>query len=325
MHEALKYSAKNRKHSGILHGYDTTLYGIWVVFDTLVLPANIVYYVNMEARSPAEILAYTSDAGLAKAARKIPALLILAFFAGAFVAFAAEGSNMAAYNLLANADTYGLGRAVAGAVFAAGLMMVLIAGGELFTGNNLIIVAVLDRRVTVRQMLVNWFFVYFGNFLGSLLIAWMMVQSGLFNSSNGLLGGITIRIAAGKTALPFHTALLLGILCNWLVCIAVWVSYAAKDVSGKVLMIFFVIWLFVISGFEHSIANMYYIPAGIFAKANPLWLDKAGISAERLAGLNWSAFIIKNLIPVTLGNIIGGSGFVGALYWLALRKKAAAS
>jgi formate/nitrite transporter FocA (FNT family) len=110
-------------------------------------------------------------------------------------------------------------------------------------------------------------------------------------------------------------------MCNWLVCIAVWASYAARDVAGKILIIFFVILLFVVSGFEHSVANMYYIPAGIFAKQNPQWLAASGVSAQQLAGLNWLNFAVKNLIPVTLGNIIGGSVMVGALYWLALGKK----
>jgi formate/nitrite transporter len=277
----------------------------------------------MEAKTPAEILAYTSDVGVTKAQRKISSLLILGFFAGAFIAFAAEGSNMAAYNLLAKPETYGLGRLVAGAVFGTGLMMVLLAGAELFTGNTLIVVAVLDRRVTVGQMLKNWCLAYLANLVGSLLIAWMMVQSGLFNSSGGLLGGITIRIAAGKTALAFLPALLLGIMCNWLVCLAVWVSYGAKDVVGKAMMTFFIICLFITSGFEHSIANMYYIPAGIFAKANPDWVSMSGVAAERLAGLNWGNFITKNLIPVTLGNIIGGMVMVGSLYWIALKKKKA--
>jgi formate/nitrite transporter len=275
----------------------------------------------MEARTPAEILAYTSDVGVAKATRKLPSLLILAFFAGAFIAFAAEGSNMAAYNLLAKPETYGLGRLVAGALFATGLMMVVIAGAELFTGNTLIVVALLDRRVKTGQMLSNWCFAYLGNLVGSLVIAWMMSQSGLFNSSGGLLGGITIRIAAGKTALAFLPAFLLGIMCNWLVCLAVWASYGAKDIAGKVLMVFFIICLFVTSGFEHSIANMYYIPAGIFAKANADWVAMSGVAAERIAGLNWGNFVTKNLIPVTLGNIIGGMVMVGSLYWVALKKK----
>ncbi|MDR2478624.1 MAG: formate/nitrite transporter family protein, partial [Treponema sp.] len=275
----------------------------------------------MEARTPAEILSYTSDAGVAKATRKIPKELILAFLAGAFIAFASEGSNMAAYNLFANPDTYGLGKVLAGAVFGTGLMLVVLAGGELFTGNMLIIVAALDRKIKVRQMLLNWVLVYAGNLAGSLFVAWMMYQSGLFNSSNGLLGGITIKIAAYKTALPFHSAFFLGIMCNWLVCLAVWVSFGARDMAGKALVIFFIIGLFITSGFEHSVANMYYIPAGIMAKQNPQWREAAHVSAEQLAGLNWVTFFTKNLIPVTLGNMIGGVGMVGILYWLSLGKK----
>jgi formate/nitrite transporter len=279
--------------------------------------------VNMETRTPAEILAYASDAGLAKVQRKIPSVLILAFLAGAYVAFASEGSTMAAYNLLANAETYGLGKVLAGAVFGTALMLIILTGGELFTGNNLIIVPVLDRRVTVRQMLLNWVLVYAGNFLGSIFIAWMMYLSGLFDSSGGLLGGITIKTAAYKTSLPFHSAFFLGIMCNWLVCLAIWASNASREASGKILIIFFVISLFVISGFEHSVANMYYIPAGIFAKQNPQWLAMSGVPADQLAGLNWLNFTVKNLMPVTLGNIVGGSG-LGVLYWLSLRKKQSA-
>jgi len=275
----------------------------------------------MEIRTPVEILAYTSEVGAIKAKRTIPAVLLLSFLAGAYIAFAAEGSSMAAFNLLDKADTYGLGRLIIGAVFTPGLMIVLIAGAELFTGNILIIVSVLDRKASVRQMLLNWFLVYIGNFIGSLCIAWMMIQTGLFNSSGGLLGGVMIRIAAGKTALSFQSAFISGILCNWLVCIAVWVSYGSKDIIGKVLTTFFIICLFATSGFEHSVANMYYIPAGILAADNPQWVAMSRVSAEQLAGLNWGNFCIKNLLPVTLGNIVGGAGMVGALYWLLLGKR----
>ncbi|MCL2832927.1 MAG: formate/nitrite transporter family protein [Treponema sp.] len=271
----------------------------------------------MEVRTPAEILAYAGDTGLAKTKRKFLPLMILAFLAGAFIAFASEGSNMAAFNLLAGADTYGLGKVLAGSIFGIGLMLVILAGGELFTGNMLIIVAVLDRRAAVRQMLLNWFLVYIGNFLGSIFIAWMMANCGQFNTSGGLLGGMTIKIAAAKTSYPFHSAFLLGLMCNWLVCLAVWVSYGAKDLAGKALGIFFVICLFVTSGFEHSIANMYYIPAGIFAKQNPLWLSMSGLTNDAAANLNWGSFVVKNLFPVTLGNIVGGAVMVGLLYWLS--------
>ena len=135
---------------------------------------------------------------------------------------------------------------------------------------------------------------------------------------------MTIKIAAGKTSLAFWPALVMGILCNWLVCLAVWMQTAAKDVAGKILAMFFPIWLFVISGFEHSVANMYYIPAGIFAKANPNLLEAArtlGVSEQLLANLNWENFFAVNLLPVTVGNILGGGVFVAGIYWLLYRKR----
>jgi len=275
----------------------------------------------METRKPAEILAYASDAGAAKVQKKVSSLLILSFLAGTFIAFAAAGSTMAAHNLLANPASTGLARTLTGAIFATGLMMVLLTGGELFTGNMLIIIPVLDRKASVKQMFLNWLLVYIGNLIGSLLIAWMMNLSGLFAASGGLFGGMTIKIAASKTQLPFHTAFILGVMCNWLVCLAVWASYASHDAAGKILTLFFIISLFVISGFEHSIANMYYIPAGIFAKSNSQWASMAQVSAEGLSVLNWSNFAVRNLIPVTLGNIVGGAGMVGWLFWAGVRGK----
>jgi formate/nitrite transporter len=276
----------------------------------------------METKSPQEILAYTSDVGVAKTERSISAQFILAFLAGVFIAFASEGSNMAAFNLFANPNTYGLGKVLAGAVFGTGLMLVLIAGGELFTGNALIIVAVLDKKIRVRRMLLNWLVVYTGNFIGSIFIAYMMAQSGLFNSGNNMLGGQTIKIAVYKTQLSFSQGFFLGIMCNWLVCLAVWVSYATKDALGKMFACFFIIGLFITSGFEHSVANMYYIPAGIFAKANPQWAEAAQAGAGQLGELTWPAFVTRNLLPVTLGNIVGGSVMVGFLYWLSLKRLA---
>jgi formate/nitrite transporter len=272
----------------------------------------------MENRTPEEILAHISGSGCIRAQRKIPAALILAFFAGAFIAFAAQGSNMMAYNLLTNPDTYGLGRALSGAIFGTGLMLVVLAGGELVTGNALIIISVLDRKLKARRMLLSWLVVYAGNFMGSLFIAWMVYRSGLLDSSDGLLGGMVIKIAVHKTSLAFLPALLMGIMCNWLVCLAVWVSSGARDTAGKILAIFFIIGLFVISGYEHSVANMFYIPVGILAKQNPFWLEKANTAAAQLDGLNWITFFTKNLIPVTLGNMAGGSGMVGVLYWFSL-------
>ena len=275
----------------------------------------------MEPKRPAEILDYTRDLGILKTQRSISVVLILSFLAGAYIAFAAQGSNMAAHNLLANYELYGLGRVLKGAVFGAGLMLVVFAGGELFTGNILIIVGVMDRKVTIGKMLTNWLLVYIGNMLGALCIAWMMYHSGLFNSSGGLLGAVTIRSAAYKTALDFFPAFILGVLCNWLVCLAMWVAYGARDTVGKILLIFFVICLFATSGFEHSIANMYYIPAGILAAQNPQWLSMAQLTAEQISGLNWANYFIVNLLPVTLGNIFGGAALVGIPYWFALGNK----
>ena len=274
----------------------------------------------MGIRTPVEILAYASDAGFTKARRKISSILILGFFAGVFVAFAAQGSTMAAHNLLANPDAIGLGKVLTGVVFAVGLMMVILTGADMFTGSTVIITSVLDRRVTVRQMLLNWLLVYICNLAGGIFIAWMMNKSGLFATSGGLLGGMTIKIAAGKTALPFHAAFILGIMCNWLVCVAILVSYSSHEGSAKILAMFFIISLFATSGFEHSVANMYYIPAGILARQNPVWVSMSQVSAEQLADLNWVSFAVKNLVPVTLGNIIGGAGMVWALFWFALKK-----
>ena len=275
--------------------------------------------------TPAEIAEYTIDTGIKKTKQTALNLFILGVLAGAFIAFAAEGSNMAAYNLFAKPETYGLGKALAGAIFGTGLMLVLVAGGELFTGNTMIIAAILEKKVTAGAMLKNWFLVYFGNFLGAVLIAYMMNKSGLYSSSAGLLGGMTIKIASYKVGLTFMQAFYLGIMCNWLVCLAVWMCYGAKDVAGKLLAVLFPIWLFITSGFEHSVANMYYIPAGIMAKCTKSFADSAmtlGVTAEKLANLNWGSFIVNNLVPVTLGNIVGGGIFVAAVYWFVyIRKK----
>lgn len=271
--------------------------------------------------SPKEIAEAVVEAGIKKVKFSSLNQLILGILAGAFIAFAAEGSNMAAFNLFASSDTYGLGKVLAGSIFGAGLMLVLIAGGELFTGNTLIVLGVLEKRIKIRNMLKNWVIVYTGNLIGSVLVAYMMAESGLFSSGANMLGAVTIKIASYKVELAFLPAFYLGIMCNWLVCLAVWMAYSAKDITGKILGIFFPIWLFITSGFEHSVANMYYIPAGILAKANENWVAASGLSIEKLDGLNWGTFITHNLVPVTLGNIIGGAFFVATIYWMTYLKK----
>lgn len=270
--------------------------------------------------TPSEITSATVSIAVRKAKTKIINQFILAIAAGAFIAFAAEGSNMAAFNLFASPSTYGLGKALAGAIFGTGLMLVVIAGGELFTGNVLILAGVFARKVKIEKMLLNWIVVFVGNFIGSILIAYLMANSGLFHSGADGLGAATLKIASYKTGLDFMPAFYLGIMCNWLVCLAVWMSYGAKNIVGKVFAIFFPIWLFITSGFEHSIANMYYIPAGIMAKSNDALVAASGLSTEQLANLNWGSFFSNNLLPVTLGNLVGGGVFVALLYWFVYHR-----
>ncbi|PID90259.1 MAG: FdhC protein [Bacteroidetes bacterium] len=272
--------------------------------------------------SPQETLYITLEKGITKEKTPLVPQMLLAILAGAFIALAAAGSNMAAYGLWLNPETYGLGKLVAGAIFPIGLMLVLLAGAELFTGNNLLIIALADGQITLPRMLRNWGVVYLGNFVGSLLIVVLIILSGQLHAGGNLLGGATIKIAASKVSLAFLPAIALGILCNWLVCLAVWLAYAATDMAGKILAIFFPILLFITSGFEHSVANMYYVPAGILARENPAYAAASELPPEILARITWPNFLLHNLLPVTIGNIIGGTVFVGLVYWLAYRKPA---
>lgn len=275
---------------------------------------------DMKFLKPNEILDSCIETSIAKSGGSFMKLLILGIMAGVFLAFAASGSNTAAFNLLSSPETYGIGRFLAGILFAIGLMLIVLCGGELFTGNTLIITAVLEKRVTLGRMLRNWVIVYIGNLIGAIFIAWLINMSGLLSGGADLLGALTVKIAAGKTALPFGRAFILGIMCNWLVCLAVWIAFAADTMTGKIFGIFFPILLFVTSGFEHSIANMYYIPAGLFAKSNISFAELSGVSSEILNTLTWSGFFINNLLPVTLGNIVGGAVFVGMGYWYVYRR-----
>ncbi|MDR1978768.1 MAG: formate/nitrite transporter family protein, partial [Synergistaceae bacterium] len=263
-----------------------------------------------EFLSPAEITESFIGTGQKKAALSVVEQIVLGVLAGAFIAFASEGSNAAIHTI----ESVGLGKALAGALFSTGLMLVVVAGGELFTGNCLMIIACLERKISFFSMLRGWACVYLGNFIGSVALAYFVNRSGQLGFSGGMLGGFTVKLAVYKTELSFSNAFFMGILCNWLVCLAVWMAAAANDVAGKLLAIFFPIWLFITSGFEHSVANMYYIPAGIMAKTNPLFIEQAaklGVTPQSLALLDWNTFFINNLLPVTLGNILGGGFFVG--------------
>lgn len=272
---------------------------------------------NLSALTTGEILEKVSDSGIAKAEGKTLRLLIWALLAGAYIAFGAQASQMVSFNLLADPDSLGVGRLVSAAVFPVGLMMVVLCGAELFTGNCLMIIGVLDRKIRISGMLRNWVLVYLGNFLGALLVVALMKNTGLWETGSGLLGASVIKTAQAKVQLSFGQAFVRGILCNWLVCLAVWMSTGARETVSKIFAIWFCIGLFVISGFEHSIANMYFIPAGIAAAADSGLAQLAGCDVSVLTVGN---FLVKNLLPVTLGNILGGGLFVGMVYWFTGRK-----
>ena len=191
------------------------------------------------------------------------------------------------------------------------------AGAELFTGNNLIVMAWADGKVTTCQLLRNWVIVYLGNFVGSVGTAVIMLFSKQYTFANGALGQNALNIANGKVNLEFGQALVLGIMCNALVCLAVWLCMGARSATDKILAIIFPITAFVAAGFEHSVANMYFIPMGLLIKADApaeFW-SQIGSTADSFTNLTWGNFFLHNLLPVTIGNIIGGALLVGLVYW----------
>ena len=275
----------------------------------------------MNHMKPAETLKALIETSKVKASMPIKRMVIFGIFAGAYIAFAGAGANMAAYGLLSSTETFGLGKILSGTIFTVGLIMVVLGGAELFTGNTTMIAAVIDKRITVSSMLKNWVIVYICNLIGGVLIAFMVSYSGGLGAGDGMLGAMTVRIAAGKVNMDFGQALVSGIMCNWLVCMAVWLSTGAQTTVGKIFSIFFPIWLFVTAGFEHCVANMFFIPAGIFAKESELFLSISGIGSEELSNLTWGGMLVNNMLPVTVGNIIGGAVCVAMGYYTALKDK----
>ena len=247
--------------------------------------------------SPKQIAEFFSGLGVTKAETPLRKMLLLSVLAGVFIALAGVGATIAGavVNKFAGA-----------CVFPAGLAMVVIAGSELFTGDNLMIVSLLDKKITLGKMLLVLLVVYAGNFIGALLVASL---AGL----GGTLGSVreaVVSAAVSKASMGFGPAFVRGVLCNFLVCVAVWMAAAAKEPVGKIVGVFFPIMLFVLCGYEHCVANMYYLPAGILTAA------QYGMAAE---GLGWGSALLGNLLPVTLGNMVGGMG-VGAVYWLVYRR-----
>lgn len=265
--------------------------------------------------SPIEIVEGNIDGAVRKANLPLNKMILLGILAGAFIALGGATSSTAAHAV----TNVGLARTVAGAVFPIGLMMIVFVGGELFTGNCLIFMAVIDGKVSWGKFARNLVVVYFSNLIGALLIEVLIFFSGNLNYSGGLLGAYAIKVAVGKVAITPVQAVTSGILCNILVCVAILMAAAAKDVAGKVWAIFFPIFAFVIGGFEHCVANMFYIPMGMLAAKNSAYVDKAieayGMTAEEIGSLT-VVNSLGNFIPVTIGNIIGGAVCVGCICYV---------
>jgi formate transporter len=257
---------------------------------------------NIDAYAPAEIAARVEKAGITKVNLPILQTLVLGVLAGVFIAF---GGMF--YTLVITDSGLGFGptRLLGGIAFSTGLILVIIGGAELFTGNNLIVIGWAASKISSKSLIRNWFWVYVGNFIGALLMAGAVALSGVMEVGSGAVANTAISIAQTKMTIPSIEAFLRGVLCNILVCLAVWLCFAAHTVSGKILAIVFPISAFVALGFEHSVANMYLIPVGYLAGASGVTLDG----------------FISNLIPVTLGNIVGGGVLVALVYWVVYLRK----
>jgi len=278
---------------------------------------------RLDALLPPEMARRAEEIGVTKASMDALRMLALAVLAGAFVAL----GGVFATTALAGAGPapWGAMRVLAGVAFSLGLILVIVGGAELFTGNNLVVMAWASGRVTTRALLRSWLIVFGGNFLGATATGAMVCLGGTQRFGDGAFGVTALGIAHAKLELGFGQAVALGILCNTLVCLAVWLSYSARTTADRILAIVPPIAAFVAAGFEHSIANMYFVPLGLFIAA----LDPGFVAAHGLGphaqALSWSAFILRNLLPVTIGNVIGGTLLVGAVYWFVyLRPRAKA-
>jgi len=288
--------------------------------------------IQIDAFPPPKMASRMEDVGINKAKMKFSTQAALAILAGAFIGTGAifattVGAGGVAIKTAEGAAAFSTGlpwgvtRLLMGLAFSLGLIAVVVAGAELFTGNNLIVMAFASGKVKLGGLLRNWTIVWTGNLVGSILTALVMFFSKQFTFGTGAVGLNALNIANAKCSLDFFQAIFLGIMCNALVCLAVWLCASARSTTDKILAIIFPISCFVAAGFEHSVANMYFIPIGLFIKdfvpADSTFWAAIGKTAADFGNLTWYAFFIKNLLPVTIGNIIGGAGFVGLVYWFA--------
>ncbi len=269
---------------------------------------------------PPEMALQAETVGVNKARMSAVRTLVLAMLAGAFIAL---GSVFFTTVTAGSTLPPGITRLVGGVAFSLGLILVIIGGAELFTGNNLIIMAWANKKVSTLAVLRNWLFVFTGNMVGALGVAVLLFFSRQYLFAQGAVGQNILNIARAKCQLQFGQAVALGILCNVLVCLAVWLCFSVRSSTGKVLCILFPITAFVTCGFEHSIANMYFIPVAIAVKdyGDPALFTLINATPQDYSMVTWSNFLLVNLLPVTIGNIIGGAGLVGMVYWFVYLRK----
>ena len=293
--------------------------------------------ISLDALLPPAMAAKAEDLGVKKAGLSAANMFALAVLAGAFIGIGAIFATTVAAGGMSVRDAagaatfttglpYGVTRLLTGLVFSVGLILVVVGGAELFTGNTLITMAFASKKVTLVKLLRNWTIVYFGNLVGSILTAYIVFLGKQYTFGNGAVGLTALAIGEGKTGLTFIQAVALGIMCNALVCMAVWLCYSARTTTDKILAIIPPISCFVAAGFEHSIANMYFIPMALFVKGSgdATFFQAIGRTAESFPNLTWGNFVFANLVPVTIGNIIGGAIMVGMIYWFVYLRKVAA-
>lgn len=268
--------------------------------------------------TPHEVAKYYIELGDKKAHLSISKIYTLAILAGSFIALAAVAANTSS----ATIENGSIAKILSALAFPGGIIMVIFAGAELFTSDCMMIIATLSKRISYKDLIRSLLWVYLGNFTGALIVAFLIYSSNQLSLFDNALAILTIKTAVKKISLGFIPAISLGILCNFVVCIAVAMAAGVESAISKVAVVYFPIFIFVVGGFEHCVANMYYIPVALFAKLNPTYLQLAiehGIEVEKLTISN---FLLYNMLPVTIGNLIGGVLFVGAYYYMLYLRKA---
>jgi formate transporter len=276
--------------------------------------------VSIETIMPSEMAVRAEQGGVRRVSTDLATVLVLSIIGGAFISFGAIFATTVSAGT--GVLPYGVAKLLTGIAFTVGFVTVIVAGAELFTGNNLIVMAWASGKVKTRGLLLNWLVTFAGNCAGALATAGLMFYTTQYTFGGGAVGLAALTTANSKAALGFVPALTLGIMCNALVCLASWMCYSARTTVDRVVIIIPPIAAFVAAGFEHSIANVFFIPMGLFIKAgagDAFWTS-IGMTAADFPALTWSNFL-GNLIPVTAGNIIGGSMLVGAVYWFVYLRR----